>query len=105
MLSLIQKFKDLTEQQLIECDCHEDTHIRVFDCSGKVSYFESDEMVFLFKNNLGYYSKMKYENYEIETDDGYTFLVYDREDNTFSYIENEEFQFSFVFEDGEICQL
>lgn len=105
MLNLIQKFNDITSESLVECYCQEDEHIRIYDTYGKVSYFEYDELIFLFKNELGYFSKMKYKNYEIETDDGYTFLIYDRDDNSFSYIENDVFQFSFIFEDGEVCRL
>lgn len=109
MLNLIQKFEDITENIdsfcEIDSDLADDEHIRVFNKNGSISYFEYDELVFLFRNELGFISKMKYESYEIETDDGFCFLIHDKDDQSFSYYENYEFVLSFEFSDGDVLRI
>lgn len=97
---LIKKFEEIIERPT---EYSEQGNGRIFE--GKhVRFFEHEEPIFLFKNNNGYYFKMKYSKYEVKTDDGYAYLFHDLEENEFHMYEDYTYQFSFVFEDGSVIK-
>lgn len=98
MLSwLIDKFEEFNEQELLEGD-FEDL-VRVFE-GDSVHFYQGKEVLFMFKNEQGFFYKMKFKEYELTTQDQITYLIYEPEHQLYHFYENYFYQFSFQFEDG-----
>lgn len=103
MLSwLIDKFEQFSEQELSEGDF--ESPVRVFE--GKsVRMYQGKEVLFMFKNDQGFFYKMKFKGYEVTTNDQITYLIYEPEHQLYHFYEDYLYQFSFQFEDGSAEKL